>query len=1343
MKQLTICIVFLTLICPKKSYSENIINDIKVTHLTNVDGLSNNTITSICKDSDGFMWFGTAFGLNRYDGINITTYKSVEGDSTSISDNHITSLLNDNRGRLWVGTKSRGLMYYNPEYDNFTRFRLTKNKENYDLIEIRGITCCNNGTIYVATINKGIYSINKNYTTNFSTSSTSNRINTNNITSIYSHKNRVYFGGKTPYMGIIDSESNSITELTIRPDSLPVYCTAITTDKSNNIWISSKKSGLYKIIPEKNFFQCWTQSNSSLKSNILVNLSKDDNDNIWIAGIGGGLSVINSSGKLKTFNTNPFLPKELNSDKILSIYHDNSGITWVGTAKSGINIIDPYKSQYNTRNIYDGLSNNKVLCFYELDYNNILVGTDGGGLSLFNRKSSSIEKINITYKPYRNNKYAADIITRIIRFDENHLLISSYGEGVFLFNIKKRVMKSILPDCFRDNNDKDIFTTDIIIHNNKIWFSTTYSLFVKDLKSNTIRKIYISNSDDNTKDKLLNSVASLFIKGDWLYAATKSGIVRIDTKTERVISIHKINKSDKKLPIRENNILHISEYNNNELVVGTIGDGVYFFDSDSGEFQKPGIFKKINKLRINDIIKDNSGGLWICSYSGIHMIDIMNSHIEKYDFHNGLQGFQFECAMKSVSGELFFGGEYGFNHFDPENIRSNKNLPEISFTNLKLFNKEVDFNDPDSPIDKHISRVKNICFKYEQNVITIGFVALNLTSPSLNRYSYYLDGFEESWNTPSSRHSATYTGLKPGDYIFKVKACNNDNQWNHKFKSINITILPPWYKTIWAYIAYALIILILLFLFFRNIVEWNDLKHKLEIETIEKKKIEEINSYRTTLFTNISHEFKTPLSLIIDPVSQLIKSGKGPQSQYQIISNNANLLLRLINQLMDFRKIENSGIKLKKEEFSINILIQKVKNDMLWLFHRHNIKLSYNPIREIIVDCDKDKISKILYNLLSNALKACSANDNVKICTEADTEKNEVIISVTDTGKGIKKKHINKIFDRFFQVEYNFSGTGVGLSMVKSYCELHSGRVWVESEEGKGSTFYVAFKYEKVADLNNTSVEEITTPSENQNNPTTNFDVHKKTILIVEDNYQLLRYLYTSLCDSYNIIEAENGKEGFNLTVRHNPDIIISDIMMPVEDGISMCNRIKNDIRFNHIPIILLTAKSGHESMLEGAESGADIYMEKPFSVDVIKANLKNILNKQEVQKKRYTTILNNNNEEFNPKSTEESFLAKATFIVEKHLTQTDFSVEILSREIAMHRTNLHSKLKKLTGLTPSEFIRSVKLKAAMKLIKKGADNISEIAYRTGFNTPSYFTKCFKQKYGKLPNEVVKGREGI
>jgi len=1077
---------------------------------------------------------------------------------------------------------------------------------------------------------------------------------------------------------------------------------------------------------------------------------QDNTKNIWIGSYGSGINFFNQQKKQfhheKHKKNNPFT---LSHDIVTSFAEDHKGNIWITTWGGGLNYFDRKKNKhYHITLPSENWFSKEVIRNVSIDRNNHLwIATDRNGIVYLDPVSLDYvhyyrEADQESYSMPGNNLYCSFIDS------ENNLWVGSGGLGLLFYNQQLNVFQRKYKDSILPQGYVRIIRED---DKNKLWYGTHgFGLFSLDKKDLRIHN-YSSNSDDPYS-----------ISNDIIYALTftKGG----------------------------------------HILAGTMGVGLNILNTNTYKFYQITTSHGLPHNYINGILEDRQGRIWVSTNEGLCTISPpdylfsdtltfeylskqnLSSNIQVYDKNDGLQSneFKYGSYLKTSNGEMFFGGINGYTYFHPDSIKLNPTPPPVVITKLFINQKQILPKEKNSPLDEQISETSFITLKHYQNNLAFEFVALNYNTPQKNRYAYFLENFDKEWNYIGTERKATYTNIPPGQYVFRVRGANNDGIWNEKGASVILTIKPPIWQTNWAYSAYIFILAGILILFRMFILGQERIKNEIKMERLHSEKLEELYQLKLRFFTNISHELRTPLTLIIGPTEKMLSTENLEEwikQQSMLIHRNAKRLLRLTNQLLDFRKLETGNLQLELQWGDIIPFIGQVGQ----AFENHAEHKNITFVQDYRINSlkcwfDADKLEKVLYNLLSNAMKFTpkggmvelqvyieklftkTGNSQVESPNTDNNVSDYIRFDIKDNGVGISEEMLQKIFDRFFQVssseEIKNTGTGIGLALTKQLIELHKGEISVQSQKGTGSCFSFRIpvirehqisettkdteKSELPEKADNKTIETLPVESSVNANPENKISNDNARILLVEDNPDVIEFLTSELQDTYNIFHATDGKEGIEKAMSIYPDIIISDIMMPVIDGIKLCSLIKTNTLISHIPVILLTAKTSEDYKLQGLETGADDYITKPFNIRILKARIDNLINSRKKLQEKFNNQLSVKTQDITVTSADEEFLNKAIKVVEERINDYDLNVDTLTKEIGISRTNLHIKLKALTNLSATEFIKSIRLKQSVQLLKTNKLNISEVAYRCGFNDPKYFSKCFKKQFGKIPSEYLK-----
>ena len=1363
--------VILGLLCMNEQLSGQE-NRYVFSHLNVNNGLSQNQINCIYRDSKGFVWFGTNAGLNRFDGSNFEVFTNENSVNGSIVNNNINALTEDKNGNLWIGTE-HGVSILNGHTYKFTDSDYASTHLNNcgDIYYINAMASDKNGNIWIGTNNGCYYNdILNGFIRHILIDSTNCNAPLNGITSIVQdHSGNMWMSSKNGFIIRYNPWKKTKEKFKIpdKSDELANSVTKLFIDRDNDLWVGNLY-GLYLFHTDKgewdNHFKDKMIKIDELKR--IGAISQNIDGLIWVAADGGGAYIIDKKlWNVTNIEHQPFDDQKLSSNGLSYVHCDRDGIVWFGSTKKGA---DFYKKNINKFRLYknsagdiNSLSHNDVNAIIEDHKSNIWIGTDGGGLNYLDRKNQKITRVE--RNNLSNNTLSSNIIVSLFADHANKLWIGTYfgglnkyDPGTGKFTVYK--YKSEDSTSISDNRIYAICEDNI----NNLWVGTMgRGLNRLDHKTNKFNRLNARNTS-----LCFDYITSLYRdKNNTIWISTTYGLSYYDNRTQTFKCFQ--HQQNNRNSLIENSVINCFEDSRGFFWICT-KNGLNLLDRSNNLFRQFTIADGLPSNSVHGIIEDKYRNLWISSKNGISKLILKNvQSINNFDFTftnynitDGLQGKEFNqsSGLCTSDGEIFFGGPDGLNAFYPDEIKEDTTVAKMIFRDFRIFNKSIPYGQKYNNrilLEKPIFNTDKIALKYHENSFTIEFIALNYFFPEKNIYSYKLDGFDNQWITSDGKkNSATYTNLTNGTYIFRVKEVKGNSEGNEI--SLKIVVLPPFWKSWIAYIIYAILIFSIL-IFLRHLILIRErIKMRIEHEKLEAQHIHEIDSLKIKFFTNISHEFRTPLTLIMSPVEKLLINMKEkPEEKYlKLIEQNAKRLLLMVNQLLDFRKMEVQGFNYIPSFGDIVVFLREAVSSFKNLSEQKHIELVFlTKIKELNTYFDKDKLEKIMFNLLSNAFKFTPGYGQVSVSlaiesTNKHLNNNDIntnlLIKIEDTGIGIPADKIEKIFTRFFQVDSTGQvekGTGIGLSLVSEFVKLHDGKIFVTSEIGKGSCFTVLLP------VNNSglSVESVDAPEEVISHypvvvaekSEKQYATERPVLLIAEDNDDLRFYLKDNLLQHYRIHEASNGEEALKKIQKIVPDLIISDIMMPGIDGIELCRRVKSDRTICHIPLILLTARSSEQQQLEGIEKGADDYITKPFNFQILEAKIANIINLRKNLRQLFRNKLQIEPHEITVTSLDEQFMQKALELVEKNIASTDYSVEAMSRDLGMSRTLLYKKILALTGKSPLEFLRSLRLKRAALLLTKSQMNVSEIAFQVGFNDPKYFSKHFKNEFGVLPSKYI------
>ncbi|MGO4292320.1 hybrid sensor histidine kinase/response regulator transcription factor [Chitinophaga sp. RAB17] len=1326
--------------------------------LNTYNGLSHNQVNAVLKDQDGFLWFGTTYGLNRYDGYSCKVFRKDHNDSTSLKGNYITCFYELPGRKMWVST-TNGPCIYNPDTEKFdaddNRYlsamglpagaisSIVKGKDGryWFLYQDKGLYLysANDGSVKLFNPEGGIPSAER-------------------ITSI-----KETGDGKLWLV----YQSGLLQKYDVQLRKVIFFSTALQkqhkggnpvnlfVDNDGDIWCWSYKNGLFFFHPEdssvihmdKNSFPV------KLKSDLVSQVVQDNNGLIWVGTDHGGIALIDKKNRFNTtfLLNNPNDPKSISQNSITAIYKDNQGIIWLGTYKQGVNYYNSNVVQFSYFHHRESdpksLQFDDVNRFVEDRSGNIWIGTNGGGLIYFDRKNNTFKQY--LHDPNNSNSLSNNVIVSLWIDQENILWVGTYFGGLNSFDGKQ------FTHYRHHDNDSSSLADDIVWDifedsDRQLWVGTLGGGLDRFDRAENRFYHYKSGGGSNYISAIMQDK-----KGD-LWIGTSGGITVFEKNKATAIYQH----TNKKNSLSDDGIFCLLEDSKGQIWVGT-REGLNLFNKQTKEFQTFTTSDGLPDNMILNILEDAHQTLWISTPNGLcNAVPRQNDNhitfaVVNYDATNNLQDREFNdnAALRTRTGELIFGGPSGFNIINPASIKHPVGHAAIVFTGFQILDKNIEPGERINNrvlLNRALSQLQSIDLKYKENVFSIDFASLDFSHNRNDKYAYMLEGFNAGWlYTNDNQRRATYTNLSPGHYIFKVKVLDRTGAWS-EVKSLQINIEPPFWRTPIAYFIYLLIAAALFWLIRRITLDRIHMRFEVRQQRREAERAYALEQLKTKFFTNVSHEFRTPLSLIIAPLDKIIKhtADREQVEQLNLVQRNAKRLLNLVNQLLDFRKMEVQEVKLHPAVGDIVSFCRETSHSFTDIAEKKKIRFSFScDIDHLEIYFDKDKIEKILFNLLSNAFKYTYDNGEVRVkltyhppvVNEAD---GTIAISVKDSGIGIPAAQHEKIFERFFQTEVPESmvnqGTGIGLAITKEFVKLHNGIITVESEPEQGTCFTVQLPARKMyvappfvtppiaaEEGEQLIIEEVKKRS------------GKKTIMIVEDNEDLRFYLKDNLKERYHVAEATNGREGWEKIKQINPDLVVSDIMMPLMDGVELAGKIKSETLTAHIPVILLTAMGSEEKQLEGLKAGANDYITKPFTFEILSSRINNLIAQQQLLKKRFQKQIEVSPEEVTITPVDEKFLKQALEIIENQIDNPDFSVDEFSRQMFMSRVTLYRKINSLTGKSPLDFIRSIRLKRAAQLLNKSGMSIGEVTYQVGFNNPKVFRKLFKEEFGITPSEYA------
>ena len=1307
-------------------------------------GLSNNAVTNIYQDYQGFMWFGTYDGLNRFDGYGFKIFKNRIGDSTSLIDNAIYAMEGDRRHNLWIGGR-KGVCLFDPVKASFSTPSFIKSDDQSER-KITGnihiIKADSLGNILIGSEYSGLLLFENNAVRGRQIPL---KLGSGNITNY--EVTAVELAAQAGYawifiqnegLGLYDNREKTIK--IINGNIKRANC--LTLDKSGNLWLGND-NGLYKYDYSSNTF-----SNNFIGMNSrIIHLCVDRHGELWIGSDGDGVLIMHSpSDKVVSLLSAENKPL-INSNAVYSIYEDKEGRKWIGTLRGGVNIIEartnPFKTNFFLSDKGNSLANNFILSFCETADQNIWIGTDGGGLRYWDRGKNTYA--GYTHDPGNEGSLSSNFITSILNDDRNNIWISTWSGGINRYQPSTRTFEHY--SCFNPYThaeEKNVWLLYEDVQKN-CWASTT--------NNGTLYKLDKASNRFELFDSRIVNIQCLAedSKNDF-WGGNYSSLIRIDKTTKKHI-IYSLGYT----------VRSIHEDKKGNFWVGTEGGGLLLFDRATGSYKR---FTDSDGLPGNSILRileDKQGNLWISTFNGLSRFDPVGKTFRNFLQSDGLQSnqFSFNAALTLRSGEFLFGGIKGFNIFYPDSVYDQGEAPPIFITGVKINNVPLEKN-ASYVSERTVKGITELTVPYDRSALSIDFVALEYSSPDKINYAYYLDGWDKVWNYAAGSRTANYPRLQEGTFIFRIRATDGDGKWRDAVQTIKIVVLPPWYRTWWAYLLYGLSIVAGIYLYIRYTSRQQRLKYEVKLAHLENEKEKEINERKLSFFTNISHEFRSPLALIIDPLKKAMTQtgGKLPVEDLAVAHRNARRLLSLVDQLLLFRKADSGADVLKISTIDIVALCNEVYQCFAQQAGSREISYPFiAPMEPIQIQGDYEKIEIALFNLLSNAFKFTPPGGRIDfILTE--TIKG-VCIEIRDTGCGIHENDLNKVFDKFRQVHANSTGKagfGIGLFLVKYFIERHKGSVTCTSAPGEGAVFTICLekqipelgeayimegpgrKFELLEEL---MEEERGTPDEapgilSDGKTAEEVVTDKKSILLIDDNAEILQYLHRLFSSKYLLYTADNGIDGFRLAEEYLPDLIISDINMAGMDGIQLCTQIKQSGSMGHIPVILLTAATTSETKLKGIEGGADDYFTKPFDSEHLIARVEAVLKNRNMLQRYFLDSITLKESTVKVPKEYQDFLRKCITVIEENIDNEEFTMKKFSKAMGMSHSRLNQKVKAISGQRLNAFIRSIRLRRAAVLMLTENVNVSQAAFQVGISDPRYFREQFVGIFGITPSEYIK-----
>ena len=1316
------------------------------------EGLSQSTVFSIDQDKRGNMWFATYDGVNKYDGYAFTVYQHNEDDPNSIANDISRIVKTDSQGRVWIGTRD-GLSRYDEEKDIFQNFFYEKNGKH---LQVNGIEEISPEQLLISTPEGLImFDIKE---SKFRDDSFSTAMHKTIASTLYRQDDQIYIGTSTDGL-----YTYSITQKTFEK-VIPILGTkqiqAILQQSPTRIWVATEGAGLFLINPKTKEIKNYLHSPSnpkSISSNYIRSLAMDSQNRLWI-GTFNDLNIYHEgTDSFASYSSNPVENGSLSQRSVRSIFMDSQGGMWLGTYFGGLNYYHPIRNRFkNIRNIpyKNSLSDNVVSCIVEDKDKNLWIGTNDGGLNLYNPITQRFTSYTLQEDESARGIGSNNIKAVYIDEKKSLVYIGTHAGGLSILHRNSGQVEN-----FNQRNSQLVNENVYAIlpdGEGNLWLGTLSALVRFNPEQRSFTTIEKEKDGTPVVSKQITTLFRDSHKRLWIGGEEGLSVFKqegLDIQKASILPVSNVTKLFTNC---------IYEASNGVIWVGT-REGFYCFNEKDKQIKRYNTTNGLPNNVVYGILEDSFGRLWLSTNRGISCFNPETEKFRNFTESDGLQSNQFNTASycRTSVGQMYFGGINGITTFRPELLLDNPYTPPVVITKLQLFNKVVRPDDETGILTKNISETKSITLKSWQTAFSIEFVVSNYISGQHNTFAYKLEGYDKEWYYLTDSRTVSYSNLPQGTYQFLVKAANSDGKWNPIPTALEIIVLPIWYKTWWALLIFFATFAGFITFVFRFFWMRKSMEAQLEIERRDKEHQEEINQMKMRFFINISHELRTPLTLILTPLQEIINkiSDRWTRNQLEYIQRNANRLLHLVNQLMDYRRAELGVFELKAKKGNAHQLIQD--NFLFYDKLARHKKITYtlhSELEDKEVLFDANYLELIVNNLLSNAFKYTESGQSITVTLKE--ENGWLLLQVSDTGIGIPINKQGKIFERFYQIESEHVGSGIGLSLVQRLIELHHGRIELDSEENKGSTFSVylpqdlsVYKPSELASNNEQNEEEQVYSTNSkamyfidtekvENESVESGDKKRGTILIVEDNNEIRRYLNNGLADLFNTLEAGNGEEALEKLKDNEVDVIVTDVMMPVMDGIKLCKNVKQNIRTCHIPVIILSAKTDIKDQMEGLQMGADDYIPKPFSLAILTTKIQNMMRTRRRMLDKYAKSLEVEPEKITFNAMDEALLKRAMAIVEKNMDNIEFSTDEFAREMNMSRSNLHLKLKAITGESTIDFIRKIRFNEAAKLLKDGRYTVAEVSTMVGFNTPSYFATSFKKYFGCLPTEYIKKSKG-
>ena len=1325
----TFCVLacfFITIFCQAQSVEEHYY----FKNLSIRNGLSQNTVNAILQDRKGFMWLGTKDGLNRYDGLSFRKFKHDAANPRSIGNSFITSLYEDFNGNIWVGTDAGVYIYY-PEKEAFEEFDCQSLEKTRIERSVSMIAGDKQGRVWIAVEAQGMfcYDARQKLLRNYPLSEISSNI-----------KCFTFDSGGTLWLGFYgDGLYYSKDNLaTVHPYGSPEdgkrefeggVITKIVQGNYNCLYIGSVKEGVSELNLTSGQVRNLLAIDESGESIFCRDLLPYSDNELWI-GTESGIYIYNlRTAQFIHLRASLYDSYSLSDNAIYALYKDREEGLWIGSYFGGVDYYPrqyTYFAKYYPKNIANSLHGKRVREFCRADDGTLWIGTEDGGLNHFNPKTKEFH----FFEPSAG-------FTNIhgLCMDGSHLWVGTFSKGLRVIDTRTGVVlrtytEGHTPHSLNDNSIFSICRTSA----GEIYLGTLFGLLRYNRTQDNFDCIPELNGKfvyDIKEDSYGNLWLATYANGAYCYdvSARRWKNYVFDAEDEKSLSYDKV--------------LSVFEDSYRQIWLTTQGGGFCLFHPDTETFTRYGLKDGLPNDVVYQIVEDDDRFLWLTTNNGLVRFDPKTMEMKVFSTANGLptNQFNYRSGFKDEAGNIYLGSINGFVAFDPRTFAENRQVPAVAITDFLLFNKEVSVGETDSPLKSSITFSDKVVLTADQNSFSFRIAALSYQAPRMNKLMYKLEGFDEGWLTIGESPLVTYSNLGYGDYVFKVKASNSDGVWNEQETSLHLSILPPFYLSGWAYCFYVLFfmgcLVCVIFYFKRR----NYRKQHRQMEMLEQEKEREVYHAKIDFFTNVAHEIRTPLTLIKGPLENIIlkkEVDSETKEDLYIMKQNTERLLNLTNQLLDFRKTETRGFRLNFTECDVVAVLRETYFRFTSLAKQKGLDFILELPQEcFMADVNQEALTKIISNLLNNGVKYASTYLRISL----ETDEKVFHIRTFNDGEMIPdtmKEEIFKPFVRLDKEDEVTTGTGIGLALSRSLAELHQGSLMMEKgEEVNCFCLTLPVNQDSTITLSAENVSQVEENSCGWEQEETDTKEKKPMILVVEDNPDMLAFIRKQLTTEYSVLTAMNGIEALAVLDNHYVNLVVSDVMMPQMDGFELCKTIKSDLSYSHIPVVLLTAKTNIQSKIEGLELGADAYIEKPFSVEYLLANISSLIHNREKLRQTFAKSPFVAANTMALTKADEEFIWKLNDIIQANLHNPEFSMEDMADALKMSRSSFYRKIKGVLDLSPNEYLRLERLKQAAQLLKEGKSRVNEICYTVGFNSPSYFSKCFLKQFGVLPKDFI------